>query len=206
MAMFKRDAQGFLVGEVVKSNHDLLKAQEQGLMIWRAIRADLKEIAGAVGVQNAMTARLKQPSARGPYGPRAAVAPAGRSGAVGGRAQNSAARVSSSAGRSSMSAVASPLQRAANGRFVAGQKRDGGVLDVPRTPGGVGMGGAMNRLGDTISRLSASLNAADNVAPTINAAKEINDVVGPLGRGLFSIFGRNAERKKSAGTTGSSRP
>jgi hypothetical protein len=199
MAMFKSDAQGFLIGEVIKSSHVMLKAQEQGLMIWRAIRADVKEIARAVGTQTATSARLNQPGARGPYGLRPAVAPAGRSGGAGGRTQAPAARVSSPAGRSSTSTVASPLQRAANGRFVAGQKRGGaggGVPDIPGASGGAGMGGAMNRLGDTISRLSASLNASDNVDPTINAAKEITDVVGPLGRGLFSLFGRNAERKK----------
>jgi hypothetical protein len=34
------------------------------------------------------------------------------------------------------------------------------------------------------------------VDPTINAMREVSDVVAPLGRGLFSLFGRSSERKK----------
>lgn len=57
-------------------------------------------------------------------------------------------------------------------------------------------GGTIGRLTDTLGRLYGSIGAADNVDPTLNAAKEISDVVSPLGRGLFSMFGAGAERKK----------
>ena len=48
----------------------------------------------------------------------------------------------------------------------------------------------------SIMKMSSAALQADNVDPTINAAREIKDVVAPLGRGMFSMFGRAAERKK----------
>lgn len=58
------------------------------------------------------------------------------------------------------------------------------------------LGGGLSRLPDGMGRLSASLNSADNLDPTVNAMKEVTDVVSPLGRGLTFMFGRAAERKK----------
>lgn len=89
--------------------------------------------------------------------------------------------------------VAPPIAmpaRGDGGRFLAGAK------DEREAPGGAAVGGTINRLSDSVGRLSGALLSADNVDPTINAAKEIADVVSPLGRGLFSMMGKSAERKK----------
>jgi hypothetical protein len=49
MASFKSDAQGFLVGELVTSTRDMLRSQQQGMSVWKAIRADVKSIARGAG-------------------------------------------------------------------------------------------------------------------------------------------------------------
>ena len=65
MAIFKSDAQGFLVGELLEGGRDMLRVQQQSASVWKAIRTDVKAIARAVGVQQATAKRLNQPSARG---------------------------------------------------------------------------------------------------------------------------------------------
>lgn len=196
MATFKSDAQGFLVGELVQSNRDILRSQQQGMSVWKAIRADVKSIARAMNVQVATVARVSQSSARAPSGPRVVATPAGRTSSSASRGGQSAASSRSGGSPSRSTAVAVPVQRAANGRFVAGQKRGGAPGSAPGGGGPVESGGGFKSLSESIGKLSGALSAADNMDPTVNAMKEVTDVVGPLGRGLFSIFGRTAERKK----------
>lgn len=78
--------------------------------------------------------------------------------------------------------------------------RPGAVPRAPatsaRTIGGSSSGSTFRRMNDTLGKPASSLQAADNIDPTVNAMKEVKDVVSPLGRGLFSLFGRAAERKK----------
>lgn len=187
MASFKSDAQGFLVGELIENNRDLVQGQQQSIGIWRAIRADVKSIAR--GMNQAATR-----SSRAPYSSQAAVVvPAGRSSTGAARAGSALAATSRVGSRSGSTVVATPT-RASNGRFVAGQKNGDGPALQSSSPGAQSVG--MGRLSDSIGRLSASLSGADNVDPTINAMKEVSDVVKPMGRGLFSLFGRSAERKK----------
>lgn len=207
MAMFKSDAQGFLVGELVETNRDILKAQQQGMGVWRSIRADVKAIVHALDVQVSNTIRATNSSSRGvrgPYGPRATVAASGRSSSSGSPARASAATVTS-AGRSGGSGPTAMSSRGTNGRFVASQKRNpagtspNSPAGVPGAGGGSGSGsgsGSFRSLSDSMAKLSGALATTENVDPTINAVKEVTDVVGPIGRGLFSLFGRNAERKK----------
>lgn len=188
-----------MVGELIETNRDLMRLQQQSIQIWKSVRVDVKAIARAVGAQVATTVRVSRPGA----GPRpssgstrtlggnyaggsrsqAVVTPAGRS-----AAQRSNAGVR---GRTSMP-VAVTQQRSSNGRFVAGSGSGGGSASNSSGSSGAALG----RLNDTIGRLASSLSAADNVDPTLNAAKEIKDVITPLGRGLFGMFGRNTERKK----------
>ncbi|MGJ7607135.1 hypothetical protein ACSFA7_22560 [Variovorax sp. LT1R20] len=190
---FRHDAAGFLVGEIVESNRDLMRAQTQGVAIWKTIRNDVKAIARAVGAEVSNNVRMSRPGAvpRAPSvrtsggnyvgGPRAAVAqPAAR----GAPAQRSAVSRASAA-----VVVAQP--RGTNGRFVAGQRPARGGGD-----GGGSSGRTLGRMNDVLGKLASSLQVADNVDPMLNAAKEIKDVVSPLGRGLFSLLGRTAERKK----------
>lgn len=206
MAMFKHDNQGFLVGELIETGRDMLKAQAQGMGIWKTIRTDVKSIARAVNVQVATTVRTSRPGARTPVA-RTATSSGGRtvggnvvvpSGRSGGGQQRAATAGTRGSARTSV-AVAVPQraatpQRSASGRFIAGQKQ--GWAGDGLAFSGSGGGAVMNRLSDTLGKLSASMQATDNVDPTLNAAKELKDVVTPLGRGLFGLFGRNSERRK----------
>ena len=57
MAVFKSDSQGFLVGELIKTNDDILSSQEQGVRVLSRIRTDVSAIARALGVQTKAQAR-----------------------------------------------------------------------------------------------------------------------------------------------------
>lgn len=195
MAMFKSDAQGFLVGELVETNRDILKSQQQGMGVWKAIRTDVKSIARAVGVQVATATRNNRSGAPASgyrtiggnfVGGQRPVATASRSNAGAAGVQRTA---------TARAAVALP-QRGANGRFIAGQARPSAGRGSPGSSHGMPSVGSFKTLSDSMARLSGVLHAADNVDPTLNAAKEIKEVVTPLGRGLFSLFGKSAERKK----------
>lgn len=201
---FKSDAQGFLIGEIIENGRDIARFQQQGIAIWKSIRSDVKALRAAVDAQVSNTLRLSRPGAA----PRAASVGQRALGGnhVGGVRQTVAQPV----GRSSLAqrvagvtrstaAVVVAQPRGSNGRFVAGGGRGGGAGGGSGggAPSEGGSGGRMfSRMNDTLGKLAGTLAAADNIDPTINAAKEIRDVVSPLGRGLFSIFGRTAERKK----------
>lgn len=198
---FQHDAQGFLIGEVINNGRDLMRAQQQGIQIWKTIRTDVKAIARAVGAQVSTNVRLSRPGAapRAPSmgqrtlggnhvsGARQAVAqPVGRS---------APAQRGASGARANVPVVAQP--RATNGRFVAGQRAaSGGGSGSGDGAGSGSRSAAFSRMNDTLGKLASSLQATDNIDPTVNAMKEVKDVVSPLGRGLFSIFGRTAERRK----------
>lgn len=50
MALLKHDSAGFLVGELLDVERDLLKVHQQGLSIWRGVRTDVAAIALVMGV------------------------------------------------------------------------------------------------------------------------------------------------------------
>ena len=84
--------------------------------------------------------------------------------------------------------------REARGRFVGGGNGgngngDGGTSDK-------GEHDATGLLTNAIGKLGDSLAGADQLDPTITAMKEVKEVLGPLGRGMFSMFGRSTEDKK----------
>jgi hypothetical protein len=169
---FKHDAAGFLIGEIVEGNRDLARMQTQGIALWKDIRADMKAIRVALSAQAATTQRISRPGAV----PRA---PA-----------TTATRGAPTVARGAAAVVTQP--RAASGRFTSSQ-RPAGIADSAT---GAGSMGGSRRMADALGRLATGLRSADNIDPAVNAAKEIKDVVSPLGRGLFSLFGRTAERKK----------
>lgn len=65
--MFKADPQGFLVGELIDAQRDLLAVQQQSLTVWRGVRSDVSAIARAMGVSGRAS---RSPAAR-PFAHRA---------------------------------------------------------------------------------------------------------------------------------------
>lgn len=123
------DAKGFLVGTIVKTQDDLLTAQQDNYRVLTRIRADVSAIARALNAQSKMQARS---SSSGAGGKRIAptVSPAGRS-SSGGRSSGSNATATSRAasaggGRRATSSVVATSARDTKGRFVAGQGRHDG--------------------------------------------------------------------------------
>lgn len=173
----KHDAQGFLIGELLDGNRDLLRGQEASLQIWRAVQYDVRAIVKSLGVERAPT--FAQPAGRSTSPKIAANAPTFERAARAPSAQAAGA------------SVVSPVGRDVRGRFTA---KASAALDRPAAPPGAA--GATARLTNAVGRLSASLQATDNLDPSINAAKEVTDVVAPLGRGLATMFGRGEKAKK----------
>lgn len=203
---FKSDADGFLVGELVKTQDQMLTAQQDGVRVLTRIRADVAAISRALNLQAKTQARNTRTGAGGQRVQRApAATPAGRSGSrtAGGNqtagAQRAAAQ--SRSGRASTAVVAVTASRDARGRFVkgAGAGAAGDAAERKEEKGGTfaaGSMGLLSKIADGVGRMGAAAQTADNIDPTVNAVKEVSDVVTPLGRGLFTMFGRNAERKK----------
>ncbi|MEJ8811829.1 glycoside hydrolase family 19 protein [Variovorax ureilyticus] len=189
----------------------MLAVQQQSLTVWRAVRTDVAAIARAMGVQSsrAMPAfagvAVRASSAAPSSTPAATTARGGSasSGPSGARPATVATRTSRAAnagGRAEMTSVAVAQPRAANGRFVKG----GGApkAGAPGSGGGDdGSGGgflrdAAGRLTRAAGSLAQATGGLEQVDATVAASKEIADVAAPLGRGLFGLFGRSAERKK----------
>ncbi len=228
MATFKSDDQGFLIGEkLVDSTVDVLRMHERAMPVWRAIRSDVRSIARQLGVQTASVRRSASIPVRtsSPVSgaPAAASGAAMRAGAraPGARPQAVVAGRSSSASAQRASAAVATRARDSSGRFVAAaqsagsaaaDQRDargrftarggdgsaGGAPGVPGSLGGAAAVTALTKAGEGITRVASAMTGADNLDPTINAMREVKDVVSPLGRGIGGLFGRNAERKKEA--------
>lgn len=239
-SIFKHDNQGFLVGELLDVNRELLNTQSAGMAVWRGIRSDVKAIAKVLGAQVRNTQAQQrdkaasQPRAIGGQFSRTVDQPAGRAGAAMAPSGSTAGpgRATSGTAEITTRATVSPAGRNARGQFVGASKpsdietrhvsglpvsralqsagrdtfttavqpagRDGrgrfaqGDADSPDKAGRDDSG----KLTNAIQKLSASLDGAEQLDPTITALKEIKDTVSPLGRGMFSMFGRGAERKK----------
>lgn len=207
----KHDNQGFLIGEIAEGNRDLLRIQQSSMTLWRGIRTDVSAIARAIGVQTQAAARSRQPGQPNSSTPRAAssgrtaggnntsgpATPAGRAGISVVRSPAAARRAAQSAGARAAATVAAVASRDAKGRFVAGAKAENagapGDVDAAKPSA---LSGTFGKLSSAVDRMATSLQGADNIDPTINAVKEVTDVVAPLGRGMAGLFGRNAERKK----------
>jgi hypothetical protein len=141
----------------------------------RANRAGTRAAAGRApgGFQSGQATRASVPQAQGRRGSVTAST----------QAQRNAAPTSASRNTASAS-VAGPVARASNGRFMKKQGKVGSLsMDYENEK--TARPSAIGRLSDAVGRLSGALVSAENVDPTINAAKELTGVVSPLGRGLF---------------------
>ena len=191
----RSDSQGFLVGELVESNKDLIAGQNTGNRLLGGIKTDVSAIARALGVSS------RSGGGRSAGGnSRAAVEPAGRgssarNGASGGRSSGSAsaaAQRTGGFGAANARTTVSPTGRDSRGRFVAGAGGTG------KSGGMDGAGGSrlLDKLGSVTDALKGMAGAGDQVDPSITAMKEVKDVVSPLGRGAMALFGRSGEQKK----------
>lgn len=212
MSDIKHDRQGFLVGDLVAGQRELLDQQQASVSIWRGIRSDVRAIARSMGLASraagGATGKAAEPAGRG--------AAAARSGAAGARSDARAAvpRARDAMGRFSavqktvvarraaedISAAPAAMvptveaTRDARGRF------SGGGAD-PRKPGKPGEGGGFGarlseRLGGLSDAIKGMATGADQVDPAITAMQEVKSVVEPLGRGFGRLFGRTQEQKK----------
>ena len=208
MASIKYDAQGFPIGELLRSGKDFTAEQELQTGLLRNIRSEVRSIARAMGVQVAQVRRASNQSVaaavaqRGATRRQGAASPSGRGNAgrsgglfgqsAGGPSGRSRAAAEGRASRATAAVV--PVGRDSRGRFVAGASKSGDTNGAGNaTPA---FGATLSRLSDGVSRLSASVSGAESVDANIAAANEVKEAVAPLGRGFSFLFGRSAERKK----------
>jgi hypothetical protein len=208
----KSDAQGFLIGELIETNTALLAGQEKGNRVLGNIRSDVSAIARALGIGPGGAARKTvEPAQRGSgRATERSVTP--RASESSGRSM-AAQRTSANMARSG--AVATPRGRDTQGRFIKASEstarqtveplgRDGRGRFTPGGGGGdqttaekSGLGSqVLDRLGRVADAFKGSAGDVQQVDPTLAAAQEIQSVVEPLGRGVFALFGRTAEKKK----------
>ncbi|WP_051954141.1 hypothetical protein [Xenophilus azovorans] len=202
MALFKSDDRGFLVGELVDTSREMLAAQHQSLNIWRGVRSDVAAIARAMGVAGragrTVPAVVKRSSRSAPSatpstglgGVGQVVTPVGRGGA---RTSPTTVAASRPQARTEVRPTVVVQPRGANGRF---QRGEGKGDDGGKNASGGMLKDAAGRLSRAAGAIGAAAGSMENVDATVAAGKEIADVVAPLGRGLFGLFGRTAERKK----------
>lgn len=193
----KSDNQGFLVGELVESNKDLIAGVNTGNRLLGGIKTDVSAIARALGVSG------RSGGGRAVDGnSRASVEPAGRgssarNGASSGRSPGSASTVAQRTGgigAANARATVSPSGRDSRGRFVAGSGGSG-------KPGGNdGAGGSrlLDKLGRAADALKGMSSGGDQIDPSLTAMKELKDVVAPIGRGAFALMGRTGAQKKES--------
>jgi Transglycosylase SLT domain len=195
--MIKSDASGFLVGDLVDLTQKLVDGQTQGLSHLASIERKLDAMIG-VG-----------PAARNravPRPPPPTIAPVGR----GGAANDPTATGSSSQGQDNLvrhaaraavvaawaatqasktaTKTLTPTKRDGKGRFVKKLASDEGEKSSGSN------GGVISTAAENVK--DAAANATQNLDPMINAAAEIKETLGPLGRGWRLAFGSMAERKK----------
>lgn len=225
--MLQSDKQGFLVGELITSQGDLLHLQQQAMPLWKSLRNDVRNIARFLGARST-NSRPAQPAARGrskAAAPAARARPATTTArdpktgrfvatpktAAPARRQSSergdpfarAATVLTTAKTSTPAArppTAAPSERDERGRFRgSGESRPGGRRQ-PGDGNGAGgeglLGGLRDRLGGLKTAIDGLANGSEQVDPAVAAVHEVKEVVAPIGRGLFSVFGRNSERAK----------
>jgi len=201
MSSIAHDKQGFLVGDLVAGQRELLSQQRADAKVMKDVRTDVRAIARALGVSarasasRASAARVVEPAGRtSTVGGRSPVASSSTR-AVAPRARDGAGRfVAATRGRglapTTAGAQAEPdLQRDGKGRFTAG--------------GGAGTGdasgtGLISRLSERMSGLGDAIRGmaqgSEQIDPAVTAMHEVKSVVEPLGRGMFAMFGRTKER------------
>jgi predicted chitinase len=217
VATLKHDSQGFLVGELISGQRELVEFQQSGLAVWKDIRSKVTSIARILGAASP-NARTVQPAGRGSGARSTAEASAlattraaQQPRSVDGRFVTTARSVSprrarkeppqeaastatqvatTAAATTTRSVVAS---RDGRGRF-AGKGTGDGSGDKDAGSGQKSM--LANRLNEIKTALRGVAHGAERADPAIAAANEVKQVVAPIGRGLFTVFGRTAEKKK----------
>lgn len=198
------DKQGFLVGDLIAGQKELLGQQRADAKVMKDVRTDVRAIARAMGIAARSSSNSgRSPSARvaEPAGRTSSVA-AARSAVAGPGSRAVAPRARDGAGRfvaampgkglspGDTSKGADPdLQRDGKGRFTAGGGAGAG------DGGGTGLisrlSERMGGLGDAIRGMA---QGSEQIDPAVTAMHEVKSVVEPLGRGMFAMFGRNKER------------
>jgi hypothetical protein len=206
MSSIKHDSAGFLIGDLIESSNNLLKSQQAGLSLTRAIRADVSAIARAMGVSarsnvpgrtnRAVAEPAGRAAAHGAAGPRGN----GRQGAVAmarGRGADGRFSASVPVNRSAIKKIATETDKAQTvegardnrGRFAGG----GGAAENERS----GVGGLLaDKFGKFADAFKGMGQSGENVDPAITAMGEIKSVLEPFGRGAFALLGLGGEKKK----------
>ena len=216
MASFKHDEAGFLLGQLVKSGDEQGRIQRSQAADLRAIRADMRKLAGGGGLRvgggGGGSAILKSKSNTAAqresqnataqaveHGTRKAMQAIERTAKTGPRTKdaNAATKPKESpatierAARLQAKAQAAQTKRDGKGRFVKGEGKDDadGGSSSPSMREGSGL---FKRL-EGLASLGSNANQLD---PALTAANEVREAVAPIGRGLSTLFGGESERKK----------
>jgi hypothetical protein len=216
----KHDKQGFLVGELLSGQKELLEYQQTGLNYWKSINSNVRAIARAVGARSTNSrvaepaGRAYTPSAGGTRSGRSTVQPRDSSGRFvvgtravapqrsrnesgGGTARSTQAATTAAAAAAAKAAVASRDNR---GRFQGSGRRGGrpgGGGGADDGDAGPGFGSALaERLSGIKNALQGVAHGAEQVDPALAAANEVKEVVAPFGRGVMALVGRTSEKKK----------
>ncbi len=205
MTHLEHDAAGFLVGKLVGVNNQILDAQQASFGTLKGIRRDVSAIARALNVQVKAQARSTTSGRGGQRTQRIAPATTASRGSrtVGGNAvgTRTVAQAAAKVTKAVAAVALAGAGRDAKGRFTKAATRgrqgadDNGEADAG-IPSESTSRGLLGKIAGGIGQLNANRGAADNIDPTVNAMKEVTDVVSPLGRGLSFMFGRTAERRK----------
>lgn len=212
----KFDDAGFLIGELVQSSDDMAHVQGNILTVQKDIRRNVRNIVQLLGGKPPRSTRTS--SSRSENGSRSvpnestSLFTPGRTSTTrpnrGSRGPSSEPAALTSRPSSSPSMLLretlKPVTRDSRGRFIGGKNKQGSPSgngpEQRSTPGASVYDGitssAMSGLTGAVNRLSGVVSATENIDPTVNAMKEVSDVISPLGRGLTNMFGRSAERKK----------
>lgn len=187
----KHDAQGFLIGELVDLNQEILRQQQSAATNIASIRQNVSAMARAMGVEVRRSAPTSAVSSTVRAKPAATAVPAARTGAAVARAVTSAPR--GARGKAEVP-TATPRARGANGRFIKGAGGDKANKPDADTDSPARGGSRLARVFSAGRDATGTLS--ENVDPGLQAAKEIRTVVAPLGRSLWAALGTNGERKK----------
>ncbi|MGW8422779.1 hypothetical protein [Comamonas sp. HJ-2] len=215
MASFKHDEAGFLLGELVKSGSEQGRIQRAQAADLRAIRADIRKLAGGGGLRanggsgsilknksSTATQREAEKSTAQAVekGTRKAMEAIERSSKSAPRAKaepppakkEAPATIERTArlqAQQQAKAQAAQAKRDGKGRFTKGGGKD------DSEDGGAGLresSGLFKRL-EGLASIGSNANQLD---PALTAANEVREAVAPIGRGLSTLFGGESDRKK----------
>jgi hypothetical protein len=199
----KHDGQGFLVGELIQSNKQILETQTAGMTVWRGIHKNVAAIARAMRVNTGSSAKPEppmkgfkpaMPESRGSNSAVRSSAAMGRERGADGRfvAAATPSRTAIKKIVAEVSTVKDAYSRDGRGRFGKG---GGGssVQHAENESGYAALSDKMGKVGDAIKGMGA---ATENIDPSITAMHEVKSVLEPIGRGAFAMFGKSEGQKK----------